>query len=147
MAAACTSGPFEVRGNGRAQAGPALSALSAEASSPISLKNCRQLASTEPGSSRKRVYSSAMNSALALGRAQQGGALLLGGAADLADHDDCLGLVVGEKHLQHVGEVEPVDRVAADADAARLSQPGGGRLRYGLIGQRAGARHDADPTA
>src|SRR3954471_16515622 len=45
-----------------------------------------------------------------------------GGAADLADHDDCLGLVVGEKHLQHVSEIEPVYRVAADADAARLAE-------------------------
>ena len=52
------------------------------------------------------------------------GAVFLGGAADLADHDDGLGLGVGQEHLQHVDEVGAVDRVAADADAGRLAEPG-----------------------
>ena len=46
--------------------------------------------------------------------------------------------------LEHVDEVESVDRVAADADAGRLADAGGGGLRHRLVGQGAGARHDAD---
>ena len=43
-------------------------------------------------------------------------------AADLADHDDRLGLRVVVEHLQHVDVLKPVDRVAADADAGRLPE-------------------------
>src|SRR5688572_27414493 len=42
--------------------------------------------------------------------------ILLGAAADLANHDDALGLVVGQEHLEHVDEFGALDRVAADAD-------------------------------
>src|SRR5580700_349174 len=77
----------------------------------------------------------------------QRGAFLLGGAADLANHHDRLGLVVGEKHLQYVNKIEPVNRIAADADAARLAEPGGGRLRHRLVGQGARARDDADAAS
>ena len=83
----------------------------------------------------------------ALGRFEERGAVLLGMAADLADHDDRLGLVIGEKHLEHIGEIEPVDRVAADPDAARLPEPRRTRLRHRFIGQRARSRHDADFAA
>ena len=51
------------------------------------------------------------------------GRVLLGVAADLADHDDGLGLGVVVEQLQHVDEVGAVDRVAADADAGRLAEP------------------------
>ena len=34
------------------------------------------------------------------------GRVLLRCAADLADHDDRLGRLVGEKHLQHVDEIQ-----------------------------------------
>src|SRR3546814_5916948 len=53
----------------------------------------------------------------------EGCRLLLGRTADLADHDDALGLVVGQEHLQHLDEVGAVDRIAADADAGRLAEP------------------------
>ena len=52
-------------------------------------------------------------------RLQKIGAVLLRGAADLADHDDGLGLVIGEKHFEHLDKIGAVDRVAADPDAAR----------------------------
>ena len=68
-------------------------------------------------------------------------------AADLADHDDRLGLVIGEKHLEDFDKIGAVHRVAADADAGRLPEPDRGRLRHRLIGQGAGARDDADPAA
>ena len=72
------------------------------------------------------------------------GRVLLGAAADLADHDDAFGLGIAEEHLQAVDEVGAVDRIAADADAGRLAQPRRGGLRHRLVGQRAGARDDAD---
>ncbi len=75
------------------------------------------------------------------------GGVLLGAAADLADHDDRLGLGVGQEHLQHVDEVGALHRVAADADAGGLAEPGRGGLRHRLVGQRAGARDDADRAA
>ena len=75
------------------------------------------------------------------------GRLFLGGAADLADHDDALGLRVGQEQLQAVDEVGAVDRIAADADAGRLAEAGGGGLRHRLVGQRARAGDDADLAA
>ena len=74
----------------------------------------------------------------------EGGRLLLGGAADLADHHDRVGVRVVLEQPQHVDEVGAVDRVAADADARRLAEPALGELVDGLVGQRAAARDDAD---
>ena len=70
--------------------------------------------------------------------------VLLRRAADLADHDDRLGRLVGEKHLQHVDELGALDRIAADADRGGLAEAFLGGLEHRLVGQRAGARHDAD---
>src|SRR5438067_4935166 len=68
-------------------------------------------------------------------------------AADLADHHDRLGLVISQKHVEHIGEIEAMDRVAADPDAARLPEPRRRCLRHRLIRQGAGARYDADLAA
>ena len=65
-------------------------------------------------------------------------------AADFADHDDALRFVVGQKHLQAIDEAGAVDRIAADADAGGLPEADRRRLRHRFIGQRAGARDDAD---
>ena len=54
----------------------------------------------------------------------QRGGLLLGVAADFADHDDAVRLGVVVEHLDHVEVRGAVDRVAADADAG-----GSGRSR------------------
>ena len=48
--------------------------------------------------------------------------VLLGLAADLADHDDRLGLVVGEEQFERVDEIHALDRIAADADRRRLAE-------------------------
>src|SRR5258705_472091 len=40
--------------------------------------------------------------------------------ADLADHDDRLGLFVGEEHLQDLDEIGALDRIAADTDGGGL---------------------------
>src|SRR6185503_8054227 len=68
-------------------------------------------------------------------------------AADLANHDDGLGLRVVVEHLHHVDVLEPVHRVAADADAARLAETELGELPDRFVGERAGARHHADRPA
>src|SRR5689334_394214 len=70
--------------------------------------------------------------------------VLLGRAADLADHHDRLGGRVGQKHLQHVDEVGALDRIAADADRGGLAEVFARGLEDRLVGERAGARHDAD---
>ena len=54
-------------------------------------------------------------------------AVLLGVAADLADHQHGVGLRVGRELLQHVDEVGAVDRIAADADAGGLAEARGSR--------------------
>ncbi|EJK52266.1 hypothetical protein THAOC_28484, partial [Thalassiosira oceanica] len=72
------------------------------------------------------------------------GRLLLGRAADLADHDDPLGLGVVAEPLEAVDEVRAVEGVAPDADAGALPEPGHGRLVHGLVGQRPRPADDAD---
>ncbi|KIU01738.1 hypothetical protein QU38_00075, partial [Staphylococcus aureus] len=61
------------------------------------------------------------------------GGFLFGRAADFADHDHRLGLVVGEEQLEHVDEVGAVDGVAADAHRGGLAQAGIGGLEHRLI--------------
>src|SRR5690606_10187640 len=70
--------------------------------------------------------------------------LLLGRAADLADHDDRFGFVIGKEPFQHVDVFRTLDRIAADADAGGLAEAGVGGLEHCLVGQRARARHHAD---
>src|SRR5580658_4878381 len=65
-------------------------------------------------------------------------------AADLADHDECFGRFVGQKHFQHFDEVGALDRIAADADRGGLAEPFPRGLEHRLVGQRAGSRDDAD---
>ena len=72
------------------------------------------------------------------------GGLFLGGAADLADHDDPLGLGVLVEHLEDIEVGGAVDRIAADADAAALSVAARGELPDGLVGEGAGAGDDTD---
>src|SRR6185503_8377193 len=82
---------------------------------------------------------------------------LFGAAADLADHDDGVGIGILVEQPDGVNEGGADDGVAADADAGRLSDPQAGELAYGFVSQRARAgdnahmaglvnvrRHDAD---
>ena len=55
-------------------------------------------------------------------RLDPGGGFLLGAAADLADHDDGLGVGVLREQLQDVDERRADERVAADADARGLPE-------------------------
>ena len=68
---------------------------------------------------------------------------LLGRAADLADHHDCLSVGVFLKQTQNIDEVRPRNRVAADADAGGLTVADVSSLLDGLVSQRSGARNDA----
>ena len=75
---------------------------------------------------------------------ERGGVLLVG-AADLAHHDDGVGLGVVLEGAQAVDEVGADDRIAADADAGALPDAGAGEVVDHLVGERAAARHQADP--
>src|SRR6185312_5398317 len=70
--------------------------------------------------------------------------VLLGRAADLADHDDRRSLRIGKEHLQHVDKLGAFDRIAADADGRGLAEALARGLEHRFVGQRAGARHDPD---
>src|SRR4029079_4427563 len=72
------------------------------------------------------------------------GRSLLGLAADLADHDDAVRHGIGVEEGEDVDEVDAADGVAADADAGRLADPERRELADRLVGERAGARQDAD---
>eukprot|EP00053_Salpingoeca_punica_P004421 m.49049 g.49049 ORF g.49049 m.49049 type:complete len:346 (-) comp12788_c0_seq1:3-1040(-) len=72
------------------------------------------------------------------------GRLLLGRAANLADHDDALGGRILEEDGEAVNEVGAVEGVTADADAQALAQAGVGGLADSLVGEGAGARDDGD---
>jgi hypothetical protein len=72
------------------------------------------------------------------------GGVFLGRAADLADHHDRLRGLVGQEHLQHIDELGALHRIAADADGGGLAEALARGLEHRLVGQRAGARHDAD---
>src|SRR3954468_19519493 len=65
-------------------------------------------------------------------------------AADLADHHDRLGRLVGEEQLQSIDEIHAFHRVAADAARCGLADSFACGLKSRLVSQRAGARHDAD---
>src|SRR6266542_3947860 len=77
----------------------------------------------------------------------EAGGLLLLVAADLADHHHRLGLRVGLEAGQHVDEVRPDHRVAADAHRGGLPDPGLGHLVHHLVGERAGAGDQAHRPA
>ena len=72
-------------------------------------------------------------------------AFFLGGAADLADHQDRLPSAGSPWNSRSsVDERGADDRVAAQPDAGRLAQAQVGQLPDGLVGQRAAAADDAD---
>mmetsp|Transcript_19604 Transcript_19604/g.51117 ORF Transcript_19604/g.51117 Transcript_19604/m.51117 type:complete len:310 (+) Transcript_19604:104-1033(+) len=70
--------------------------------------------------------------------------LLLGAAANLANHDNTLSLRVHDKALQAVHKVGAVEGVPPNAHHRGLPQPFHCGLEHSLVCQGAGARHDAD---
>src|SRR5262249_28648652 len=69
--------------------------------------------------------------------------ILFGRATDLPDHDDRLSLCVGQKHLEDRNEFSALHRIAADTDRGGLAEIFAAGLKYGLVCERAGARHDS----
>src|SRR5213082_2500419 len=63
--------------------------------------------------------------------------VLFGAAADLADHDDRLGLLVAQEHLEDVDELGAFDRIAANGDGCRLAETFIGGLENGFVSQGA----------
>src|SRR5580700_5444981 len=56
-------------------------------------------------------------------------------------------LPIALEQFDHVDEIHASHRVAADANAGALPQTVVRRLKYGLIGEGAGARHDPHAAA
>lgn len=84
---------------------------------------------------------------LLVGLAEEVRGILLGGTADLANHDDTVGLGVLEEDLEAVDEVGAAEGVTADADDEGLAEAGLGGLVDGLVGEGAGAGDDTDAAA
>src|SRR5438105_3275437 len=61
-----------------------------------------------------------------------------------ADHDHGVRVGIGVEELHHIDVLQPAHRIAADADARRLTEPALHQLTDRLVGERAGARDDAD---
>src|SRR5215204_2815350 len=74
------------------------------------------------------------------------GCLLLLGAADLADDDHDLGLVVRLELGEHVDEARSDDGVTADADDGRAAEPELCELVADLVRERPGPADEADPA-
>src|SRR5262249_53784785 len=70
--------------------------------------------------------------------------VFLGRPADFADHDNRLGLRVGQKQLEYCDELGSFPGIAANADRRGLSETLSAGLENRLIGQGARARNDAD---
>ncbi len=77
-------------------------------------------------------------------RADELGGLLLGVAADLADHDDGVRVGVIVEKANGIEERRADDGIAADADAGGLADAEMRELADGFVGQRAAAADDAD---
>ncbi len=64
-------------------------------------------------------------------------------AADLADHDDAIGVLVGGEHFQNVDEIQTLHRIATDTHAGGLTDAAFAGLPDRLIGERPGTTDDA----
>src|SRR5262245_55616044 len=64
-------------------------------------------------------------------------------AADLADEDDAFGLRIGFEERERVDEIHAAYGIATDADTGGLAETVTRGLVHGLVGERAGTRHDA----
>ena len=70
--------------------------------------------------------------------------LFLGVAADFSDHDYGFGLGIAVEQVQRIDEIGADDGVTTDADGGGLSDAALRQLMHRFVGQRAGARDDAD---
>ena len=82
-----------------------------------------------------------------VGLLEELGGVLLGGATNLADHDDTIGLLVLGEDLKAVDEVGTAEGVTTDTDDERLTQAGLGSLVHSLVGEGTGTGDDTDAAA
>src|SRR5580700_392189 len=142
--------PLQQRSDGRAELGGRLHRTHTRGGEGGILVGCRPAA---PGDDRARVPH-----ALARRRGDAGdvgddrladeaadvvGSCLLVAAADLPHQDDAARARIALEQLEHIDEIHAAHRVAADADAGALTESDLGGLKHRLVGERAGARHDA----
>ena len=69
------------------------------------------------------------------------------GAADFANHNDAVRVLIGGEHFQNVDEVQTLDGVATDAHTGGLANATFAGLPDRLIGQRSGTTDDANRLA
>ena len=67
-------------------------------------------------------------------------------AADFANHDHRLGLGIAIEQVQRIHKIRPDDRIAADPNRSRLSNPPLRKLMHGFVSQRARPRNNPDRT-
>ena len=67
-------------------------------------------------------------------------------AANFANHNDRMGLVIVQEHVEDFDEIRAFDRIAANSDAARLAKASRCGLVNRLIGERSRARDHANVT-
>src|SRR5205814_1770585 len=65
-------------------------------------------------------------------------------AANFANHDDRLGLRIAIKQIERVHKIRSDDWIATNADCGGLSDAALRKLMYGLVGQCARSRDDAN---
>ena len=60
-------------------------------------------------------------------------------AADLADHNDPVGIFIGFKQFQAVNKIHAMNRVTANTNTGALAKTATTGLKHGFVGQRPGA--------
>lgn len=65
-------------------------------------------------------------------------------SSDLSDHDNTLSFGVIHKPLQHIDKISAIERVSSDSYHGRLTEPSGGGLIHGLIGQSSRPRNNSN---
>src|SRR3954468_19031184 len=78
--------------------------------------------------------------------ADEGGRPLLVGAADLADHDNGVGIRIVLKGVETRDEIGANDRVSTDANAGALADTVSGELVHDFIGERTASRDESHPS-
>src|SRR5208282_5705945 len=65
-------------------------------------------------------------------------------APDLADHDYSFGLRIAIEKIERIDKIRADNGISANANRRRLPDSALGQLMHRFVGQRPGARHDAD---
>lgn len=72
------------------------------------------------------------------------GSILLGGSTNLTNHNNTVGLLILQEHVEAVDEVGTREGVTTNTDDERLAKTLLGGLVDGFVGQSTGTRYDTD---